>query len=297
MPASIHAVVIGRNGAPAGNLSAADFELSVGGRPVSIEAISPSPPVAAIILFDVTNTIVGQGHAWAYTWERPEFFQSLARAFESRLRATDRVRMGAVGRRLMLVREFSSDRAVLMAAASAALDMPKDERLGPSPIWDAIHLAARSLAGEPGWRNIILVTDGLASGNLASSEDAAEQAVAAGVTVHVVEAGLITQPAFAGVSPGHRRMIESATAIARRVADATGGSYVTRHYPPASATPEPEIGQCIQRILEGLHAGYAVHFRPPPLTPGRHSVELRAVARDDVTVRAPAMIVANVRAD
>ena len=102
--------------------------------------------------------------------------------------ATDRVRLGAISRRFTLSDPIAGGSAELRKAWRALFDMPPVEWLGPSPIWDATAETVRTMSADAGKRAIVLVTDGLASGNRVGATDAAFAARWAGIPVTVVAA-------------------------------------------------------------------------------------------------------------
>jgi len=194
--------------------------------------------------------------------------------------------VGAIGRRLFLTPDFTSDPPAVLGAIRAVLATPDDDRMGPSPIWDAVHLAVQVLESEPGWRHVIVVTDGLASGNLIGSAAAAERAVRAGVAVHMIETGWLTESPFPLPRGAEiNAMKVAARALLRGVATDTGGSHTERPFVPPARAAQPEIGVALQHLFDALHAGYEIRIGSAQLHRGT-AVEIRIPARLDVTVRA-----------
>ena len=117
---------------------------------------------------------------------RDLFLDALERGFIANLAPADRARVGRVARDVRLSEGFTNDRAALRAAVHAAVDIAEQERHGPSPLWDAVLAGVQTLDGQPGRRAVVLVTDGLSTGNRHSLASVVEQAKRASIAVAVV---------------------------------------------------------------------------------------------------------------
>lgn len=98
----------------------------------------------------------------------------------------DRVRVGAIGRRVFLSDSYAGDSAELRIAWRRLFGLPPVEWLGPSPIWDAVSEVSSFLSNESGSRAIILVSDGQSTGNVHGSAEAAEIDLRSGVRVSTI---------------------------------------------------------------------------------------------------------------
>jgi hypothetical protein len=144
------------------------------------------------------------------------------------------------------------------------LQTPAGDRFGPSPIWDAVDEAVSALHLEPGWKHILLLTDGLATGNMKSMEEVVLRAASSDVTIHVVESGWLVKrdQSAAARSPHHAaqtRTIDASAGNLRRLATETGGLYLPRRVASAeSQGPQrpPAVGRLFRQILDAIHAGY-----------------------------------------
>lgn len=104
------------------------------------------------------------------------------------------------------------------------MDVPMDQRTGPSPIWDALHDGLRTLLPPDGRAGVLLITDGEATGNRVRLDVPADLAIATGVpvsTVFVGNAGRVDQGA------GSAAIVRPDLAL-RQLAAATGGGYFAR---------------------------------------------------------------------
>ena len=99
------------------------------------------------------------------------------------LRSTDRVRVGAISRKIAISEAMLGNSANVRKAWKALFEMPPIEWMGPSPIWDATAEAVRLLATESGRRSVILITDGQATANRQSYVNVAFAAKSAGVSI------------------------------------------------------------------------------------------------------------------
>ncbi len=199
-----------------------------------------------MLLFDVTVSMDS-------TAKRNIVRTGVEKWFVDRLAPRDRVHVGSFARQTSIGPAISGNPKVLLSAVRKALDPRDEDTLGPSPIWDAIDLAVAALANAEGRRAIVLVTDGRATGNRLSPEEAATRAAAEGVAVSVVGEDwemTIRQDANTGVR------VRPGVALAR-IASATGGLYL----PDRSNPPAP--GPILERLLADLHGRYTLGFTPP----------------------------------
>lgn len=171
------------------------------------------PPLTVVVLLDVTAS-VSEAMATARavdpydkpgaditgareTLPKPEiikqpnapsdlFLGPLLKALIPGLGTSDRARIGSVSRILRLSSEFSRKPDALERAVREALDVPDADRYGPTPLWDAIDSAVSTLDDESGRRAIVIVTDGLATGNRLGFEAVLAHAIRANVSVSVV---------------------------------------------------------------------------------------------------------------
>jgi hypothetical protein len=138
------------------------------------------------------------------------------------------------------------------------LDVPDEERYGPTPLWDAVDAAVAELEPVPGRRMVILITDGLATGNRRSLQAVIDRARAADVSVSViVEAWRLRSPAGWSVRDATRsRWTRMTRALGgpidvhvQRLARDTGGIALTDG---ADGWPAP--GLALADILNRLRA-------------------------------------------
>lgn len=285
----LHVMVTDAKGRPISGLTTEHFVLTIDGTTVPIESIGPPPPIAAVALFDVTAST-------NYGRRQDEVFRSIEGAFLPVFSSPDRARIGTISRRPSLTSEFTSDGVRLLDAMRDALVLPDDERGGPSPIWDAIDLGTRVLATETGWRILLVVTDGRASGNVLGLEDAASRAALAGVTVHVIESGLLVEP-DADLHRRSRTQEEGHTIfdegkqirpLLDHLVQTTGGLRLQREMTAGRAGlgPSVSLGESFRRIFDTMRAGYTLRFRPPDQRGRVHAVDVRVQGRDGLRVHA-----------
>ena len=150
-------------------------------------------------------------------------------------------------------RSLAGNAKELLPVIRKALDPREEDTFGPSPIWDAVAAAVETLAKAEGRRAVLLVTDGRATGNRLSPEEAAALAIAAGVVVSVVGKDwemTIQQDATTGVR------VRPGVAL-ERIASITGGLYLRDRRMPAAPGP------ILDRLLADLHGRYTLGFTPP----------------------------------
>lgn len=156
--------------------------------------------------------------------------------------AADRLMLGVMTRDVAWsswAQDRTAQRAWLLNTTGAA--DAQQRRYGPSPIWDAVGAAVSSLAATPGARDVILISDGRASGNREGSTDVAARARAAGIRVSTIVTHR-AQPLNLGRGMA---MLLHPEYQPKAVATATGGLCVER---VEGQTMEP-LAAAITRVL------------------------------------------------
>jgi Ca-activated chloride channel homolog len=251
-------------------LTRENFEISTGGstRPIESFAASGELPLSLVVLFDITASMDS-------TLKRNVIRSGVEKGFVDRLAPRDRVQIGWFGKQISIGPPMSGNSRALLAAVRKALDPRDSDRLGPSPIWDAVDSAVTALAQADGRRAVLLVTDGRGTGNRHSPEDVALRAALAGVAVSVLGEDFeltIRQDGNSGVR------VRPGVAL-RYIASATGGLYVSDD----GAAPAP--GPLLVRLLEDLHGRYTLGFAPAVRDGKTQTMDIK-VNRPGVTVRA-----------
>lgn len=257
---------------------------------IPIVRVSAAQPLSLLVMIDVTSSV---SEAMAqFIWDgrgsqndaRPSgvkppdspsalFLQPLLRGVLWNLRPDDRVRFGRVSSVPELGPDFSTVRADLERSARWTVTPAADIRFGNAPIWDGVDLAVQALARETGRRRaIVLVTDGLASGNRIGLEAAVDRAANADVAVFVV--GESWGAPRSGRGWGLRDATDAAWFMMRgafttpfdhlqRLARSTGGVFLADGQ---GGIPDPEAR--LITIVNLLRASYLVSVRAP-LLPGK----------------------------
>ena len=139
-----------------------------------------------------------------------------------------------------------------MRDGRAAIDFPKRERFGPSPIWDALDEAIRVLAPEPGRRVVILVSDGRSTGNTVSAQAVVDRAVTAGVVVSgLSDARVQTIPQGGDLVAKVR-----AGLMMRELARLSGGLCLPEN--PPDFGEMPAAGPLLTRLVNDARAMYTI---------------------------------------
>jgi hypothetical protein len=300
-------IALDSGGQPATGLTSGDFDLQVDGAAVPATQVSRTPAeMDLVMLVDGTaSQPLKRYELFAAVYELRVNGQPVVRV-EARtsgqvgeesglipnLLSGDRARLARLGDPTVIGAPLSADRTAAIAAARTFLDRPP---LEPSPIWDAIDMTVKALAGATRPRVLLLVSDGRANANIISLDEAGQRAIAAGVSINVVsEGGEWLIPQF-GDAPDRARSDVSL----RWLADQTGGMFLEDG--TARRTLKPQMNAfayvreltntpnrpapLVQAILAALHQRYRLSFDAP--ADGRiHSLEVRA-KRADVTIRAP----------
>jgi hypothetical protein len=264
-PSEVRLTVVSEDGRAVRGLQATDFRIELDGLPVVIERLAErSEQVAAVLLLDRSPSMgeVVVREDQERTAIEYGFFQSL--------RAGDLARVGTVrktftvGEVLPMTRKaFRRQVAQIYAEDDEARKRYRQtgevDRFVTSPIWDAVGSAIKALAGSPGRRLIILVSDGEGTGNVLSPEEVAERATAGGVAVSVVHQGRAEIIPQDGNQKAFVRTDEQARAVAAR----TGGLYL----PDASALGQPARfnapAALVMRAIKTLRHVYSLRLAAP----------------------------------
>ena len=266
----VHVAVTTANGTLVTDLSKDEIEVWVDGQVRAIERFSAPPaPLSVVLLLDVTSSMS------FYTDVRDE----IGKAFGPAMRPGDRGRVGAIAARPSLAPRFSSQASDVVAAGRAATAVKREDRTGPSPVWDAVDHAVTALQDEPGVRGLIVVTDGKGTGNRLGAAAVLEHAAGEGIVAHVLSEArpvVIRQSGdlYARVRPG---------LVLQELAKATGGLIVPEE-PPASGALPP-AGPIITRFMNELRGMYTLSVADDGPRGGAHRIAI-AVKRPGLVVRA-----------
>ena len=239
------------DGQPLVELTAADFDLSIGGQPQSILRVTPPGPLTVLFLGDVSKSVVDRTRTRVSTWLDP--ISSAADHFVRALQPGDRARLMAVaGSYFEAGPAWTTDRQALETAARRLVPVGAPHQ--GSPIWDAVDLALPLFANEQGRRLIVLVTDGRASGNLAPVEDVAKRAAAAGVAVSMVELEATPRTLEMIGTPN----VPSPAPFLRWLASATGGNHHLARVNPEMLVHDP--GPLVATALRQQRSTYLLQL-------------------------------------
>lgn len=195
---------------PVTTMTSNAIDVIVEGEPARIDALAPDrDPLSLILLVDVTKTMseVMVSFVWdpSVSWDGQRdvnapnppgsraadsptalFFDPIRLGLLRQLRAGDRISVATISKTRDPGSPFTSDREVFFRDIRRALAAPSADRYGPSPIWDATDAAVGRLESEPGRRVIVLITDGLSTGNRLGLDAVADHAARSSVTIFVV---------------------------------------------------------------------------------------------------------------
>jgi len=263
---SIHVAVDGPIVGSGGALTADEFVVSIDGRPTTIASLTPPPaPLTIVLLLDKTTSMETYG----------EIDEDVAKSLVPALQPGDRARIGGIAGRLALAPAFSSNPREILAAGRAAVAFRKEDRAGPSPIWDAMDRALDAIDPEPGVRAIVLVSDGRGTGNRTSVAAVGDRAISAGVIVDVLSEAL---PVVLRQSETTAARVRPGLAL-EEMARATGGLIVPSD--PTPSTVLPPAGSTLVRFVNDLRGMYTIAV-PAEGPPG-------SVHRIDVKINRPGL--------
>jgi VWFA-related protein len=273
------------NGEPVSGLRREEFQILADGEPQQSELLAESPALTAVVLVDISASMASianaglpsSAHGSAGITEAVEEFTLKG------VVPNDRLRVGAIGRRLFLSEQFTSNEELWRKEWHELFRLPPVEWLGPSRLWDALSSVIELMAPEPGQRAILLLSDGRATGNEASLRDVIDQAASVGISVNVSIHGEPPQV-------GSVRRFPDPTEGLRTLADETGGVYFwTNLSSPETYSMDRTKG--FQRILDRLHRSYTLTFTPTQHDGRTHTLDVR-VKRTKVAVKVRRMYIA-----
>ena len=167
--------VLDAAGQPIADLSATDMRVFDDGRPVegfSVSQFSKAPAqVWAALVIDYSGSMSGEPLASA---------KAGAKAFLDLFGPNDRMEVIGFSDRAQVLQAWTGDRN----AAAQALELLPAQ--GWTALWDALWLASSDLAGCPGRKVIVLLTDGADNRSQHTREEAIGQARRAGVSLFVI---------------------------------------------------------------------------------------------------------------
>lgn len=247
----LHATVQGDDGRLVPDLPRNAFEVRDEGRPVEITVFSSDPqPITVVLLLDMSGSMIG--HFLRVREATKHFIEALQEG--------DRARIGTFGIEVALSPWLTGDKKILHRVLREEL-WPG----GGTPLWNAIHGAMTSLDEEPGRRVVLVLTDGVASGNLpglpGSEGKVRDKAENGGFMFYVI--GIEGSP-----------LDESVTTLAGR----TGGGHF-------KLDAGADLSATFLRVIEELRHQYLIGFTPPKADGKMHDVDVK-IRRDRMKVRA-----------
>jgi Ca-activated chloride channel homolog len=255
--ASVHMVAVyplvsGPDGRLVTNLTQNDFTVLDNGQPAEISIFSSdTQPITAALLLDMSSSMD----------DHLKRVREAALGFVNAIGPPDRVRIGTFGSEIAMSPLLTGDKAVLSRVLREEL-WPG----GSTPLWNALDAGMRSLAGEPGRRTIVVVTDGV------DTSTATQAAV-----IDRAVSGLFMTYAIGLEGKG------LSTKLVNLIAQTGGGHFNLQR--------ADDIGAAFTRLTEELQQQYLVGFTPSPLDGRAHQLEVR-VKRPGLTVRAPTQFIA-----
>jgi len=255
-PVTLYASVTDKAGAFVRGLSAADFTLKEDGKDRVIhEAAVDDLPATVILLIDTSGSMT----------EQVERLNSWLKVFLNRLHPADRLRVGRVdGKGVFSPASFSTNRREAAAIISAwGPGVPQ------TPLWDSLRSSVDVLAAEPGYRAVVVLSDGEDTTSKLTSSDVTRAAQTLRVAVHALETPR-TQSPVTGMQSNYRK--DDLQNVVRN----TGGLH--------RRVPKVEDGQAIDDVSRAVRERYRITFSTGAPTGKLHEIELRAKTKD-LTVR------------
>lgn len=233
-------VSVTRDGRPVRGLTAADFELRDEGRLQEVSLVAEEDArIDAVLVLDLSASVKGVKHA---------ALRGAAAAFLDGLREGEAAAIVAFRDEVVLLEDFTSDRARLFEALSRA------EPRGSTALRDAVYCGLRLRASESRRLAVVVFSDGLDNVSLLAPAD-------------VVGAAARTQGVVYGV--GVRQRKDAPPVFLHDVVRATGGRYF-------EALSDRELGRRFLDVLADIRSRYVLRFSPSEgPSPGWHELTVR----------------------
>lgn len=281
-------------GRPATRLAQGDFEVLVDSVPRPIETFSAEGrPLALAMLVDASVSMS------TIKLADDERYRETLESFIRELETGDRAALARVAGRSAMSPTFRDNTDALFRDVSTVLAAPDLDRLGPSPLWDAIVAATDRLSTEPGSRAVLLWTDGRTTGNYHGLTDAIDRAIAGSVSVHLVIEYMPRR------DQDNQRQDKEPNPCARfgSITRATGGTCLVNFTIAESTTPLiresrraleslrqrytlERPGEAIRAMVRSLHQRYSLGVQGLQPDGEMHTLEIR-VKQPGLKVRAP----------
>jgi Ca-activated chloride channel homolog len=272
----VFVTVTDRDGRLATTLTQSDFEVRDEGRPQPITTFDNSPrPIRLIVMLDVSGSMEGN----------LPLLREAADELFMRLGPSDRARVGAFGREVVISESFTRDPKELRSALPEAID-PQ----APTPLWRGIDEAMKAFGKDVEERRVVLVlSDGKDSGfagpisfardqpreriqRVASQAEVIERARDQDVMIYAI--GMRSRgsrPMQPGVGIGGLQATMAADLPdpgLARVAEDTGGGYLEIRF-------GQDLGAAFARVADELHSQYLIGFAPPKRDGKVHEIDVR----------------------
>jgi VWFA-related protein len=263
---SVQVTVRDKRGQLVRGLTRDDFELTDEGRKQEIRYFSADSdlPLTIGVLFDISGSqraVIAQQ-------------QDAVLAFlDQVLRDADRAFLAGFDQRYVLAVNPTGSRKQL-AEGLKRLNT-NDPRSNGTALFDAIVRASENLAGEPGRKALVVLSDGQDTASAAGVKDAVEEAQRANTQIYALR--IFDRDVFAFAVPGQAaRNLEDGRVALERLAKDTGGRMFD------GKAPLPEY---FSQIDEELRSQYSLGFTPVNARAGYRKLRVK-VRRNDLNVRA-----------
>jgi Ca-activated chloride channel family protein len=258
-PITVYATVADRSGAFITSLAAGDFLLKEDGRDVAIDAARlETGPATLVMLLDRSGSVAPQ----------LGLVLRLAGAVIDGLGPGDRMQIADLdGQSPPRPASWTSDRAALTQAVE-----PSHPRNTQTLLWDRVIAAVSALSGEPGYRAIIVISDGQDSMSRSRRDEVTKAAQRARVIVHAIELPLTIRPL---VLNGRVLPLTRSNDLRHVISDTGGARQLLPQVPEQAA---------VNAIRQSIRSSYAISFTPRLNDGKSRELELRTVNRD-LTVR------------
>ena len=267
----VFVTVTDRDGRLVTTLSRDDFEVRDEGKPQPITLFDNTPqPIRLIVMLDVSGSMEGN----------LPLLRGAADQLFARLRPDDLVRVGTLGREIVISPSFTRDPDELRKALPTAIAPD-----APTPLWRAFDRALNAFKGEgegDARPVILMLSDGKDSGPVGFRQPFVSQAEiidrARREDVMVYAIGMRSrsrQPMQPGIGRGALQAMVTADLPdpgLALVAEQSGGGYTEIRF-------GQDLGAAFATVADELHSQYLIGFAPPKRDGKVHEIDVRVSQR------------------
>ena len=263
----IYATVLDLNGRLMPDLKEEDFQVFDNGKPAPITLFDTTvQPIAVIVALDMSGSMINA----------IERVKDAAEAFVLRLLPKDRAMLCSFDDKIIMSKQFSSNRDELLRFLRTGLQYGNGTRL-----WDAVDRSVGILKEEPERKVVLVLSDGEDSASDVGKDDVLSRAQENHVMVYAI--GIRNR--FYPSGPAGPYQISQPDRFLRKLTAETGGGNF-------EVGQQLDLNSTFTKVADELHRQYLIGISPSTLDGKVHKLDVK-VKVPGMTVRARQSYTAN----